>query len=338
MTLSDIAAFACETTGDISSDALAYAKRAIRLKYATLYDAHNWRESMRTLDGILIDPTLKGVFFLPYDAEEVIFCSMSYDSVNYIRLNYRERDWIERFTYPAFNLPGNTPWFYRAENQAWPYPNPGKFTFTTSNPAPFTLYIAGLDSNNAKISESFILQGIAGTGGTYLPVSVTSVNSYASVTVLSKDITASSLTIGAQSGPGPVVMPPGTTEFQFTQLVLQPPPVGKNPDGSPLSIYIRTQVKLKPDSLDNDYSVPRISHIWDALICFTTSALWKRLQMLQKSSSDEGLAMEHVKAAINIEKNQSEFSQQAVPVTYETGDYLRGWYQNRPTSWNPFGM
>jgi hypothetical protein len=46
--------------------------------------------------------------------------------------------------------------------------------------------------------------------------------------------------------------------------------------------------------------------------------------------------MQHVKAAINVEKNQAEFSQQAVPVTYESGDYLTGGCQ--PTSWNPFGM
>jgi hypothetical protein len=124
----------------------------------------------------------------------------------------------------------------------------------------------------------------------------------------------------------------------FTQLILQPPPTGKNPDGSPLTIYIRIHVKLKPDTLDNDYSVPRLSHIWDALVSFTTGNLWKRMGQLNKFNSEEQIAMQHIKAAINIEKNQSEFFQQAVPVTYETGDYLRGWYQNRPTSWNPFGM
>jgi hypothetical protein len=338
LTIADLASFAAETTGDISSEALDYAKRAIRLKYATLYDSHNWRESMRVLDGMLLDPTLRGVFFLPYDAEEVIFCSMSYDGINYIRLNYRERDWIERFTYPAFNLPGNTPWFYRAENLAWPYPNPGKFTFSTNNPSPFTLYIAGKDANNFPIAESFILQGITNTPNPPGTVSITTVNSYASVTVLSKDVTTANVTIQAQALAAPLVMPPGATELVFTQLVLQPPPIGTNPDGSPLSIYIRTQVKLKPDSLDNDYSVPRISHIWDALMSFTTGALWKRMGQINKFNNEEGIAMKHVQAAINVEKNQSEFSQQAVPVTYETGDYLRGWYQNRPTSWNPFGM
>jgi hypothetical protein len=335
MTLSDIAEFAAETTGDISSEALDYAKRAIRLKYATLYDSHNWRESMRTLDGMLLDPALKGVFFLPYDAEEVIFLSMSYDGISYIRLAYRERDWIERFTYPAFNLPGNTPWFYRAENLAWPYPNPGKFTFTTSNMSPFNVYIAGADANNFPVSDRFILQGIASPSGP-LPSSMTTQNSYATVTVLSKDVTDSSLSIQAQAPAAPLVMPSAATELVFTQLRLEPPPIGTNPDGSPLSIYIRTQVKLKPDSLDNDMSVPRISHIWDALVSFTTGTLWKRMGQLNKFNAEEQVAMQHVKAAINVEKNQSEFSQQAVPVTYESGDYLAGGCQ--PSSWNPFGM
>jgi len=337
MTLADIAEFACETTGDISSEALDYAKRAIRLKYATLYDSHAWRESMRVLEGMQIDPALKGVFFLPYDAEEVIFCSMSYDGVNYIRLAYRERDWIERFTYPSVTVPGNTPWFYRAENLAWPYPNPGKFTFTTSNAAPFTLYIAGRDSGNLLIEESFILQGTSSTSG-YLPASITTRNSYATVTTLSKDITDSSVNIQAQAPSTPLVMPPAATELVFTQLVLAPPPIGTNPDGSPLTIYIRTQVKLKPDSLDNDYSVPRISHIWDALVSFTTGTLWKRMGQLNKFNAEEQVAMQHVKAAINVEKNQAEFSQQVVPVTYESGDYLGSWYPSFPTSSNPFGI
>lgn len=336
MTIQDIAEFACETTGDLSSEALDYAKRAIRLKYATLYDAHNWRESMRLLDGVQLDPTMNGVFFLPYDAEEVIFCSLSYDQQSYIRLSYRERDWIERFTYPAYNLPGNTPWFYRAENLAWPYLNPGKFTFTTANPTPFNVYIAGLDANNNKIAESFIMQGTPASGGVYTPASVTTVNSYNSVLVLSAQVSALSLTIAA--GGKTLVMPPAMTELVFTQIVLQPPPIGTAPGGTALQTWIRTQVKLKPDSLDNDMSVPRISHIWDALVCFTTSSLWKRLSQLTKANSEEQIAMEHVKAAIQVEKNQAEFFQQAVPVNYEYGDYLRGWWWNRATSWNPFGM
>jgi len=338
VTVSDIINFAAETTGDISSEALDYARRAIRIKYATLYDSHNWRESMRVLDGMLIDPTLGGVFFLPYDAEEVIFVSMSYDGINYIRLNYRERDWIERFTYPAFNLPGNTPWFYRSENLAWPCPNPGKFTFTTNNASPFTLYIAGRDANNFPISESFVLQGLVNPPNPPGNVTMSTAHTYAAVTTLSKDVTDSSVTIQAQAPTSPLVMPPSATGLVFTQLVLEPPPIGSNPDGSPLTTYIRTQVKLKPDALDNDYSVPRISHIWDALVSFITGTLWKRMGQVQKFNSEEQIAMQHVKAAIQVEKNQSEFSQQAVPVTYETGDYLRGWYQNRPTSWNPFGM
>jgi len=338
MTLAEIAEFACETTGDISSEALDFAKRAVRLKYATLYDSHRWRESMRTLDGIAMDPALNGTFFLPFDAEEVIFVSLSYDNLSYIRLNYRERDWIERFTYPSFNLPGNTPWFYRAENLAWPYLNPGQFAFTTTDKSPFTLYIAGRDANNFPVSEKFTLQAINNPDGTVTPVTIRTVNSYQWVTVLSKDLSQNGVQIQAGSPVAPLTMPPGVTELVFTQLKLEPHPIGTNPDGSPLTTWLRTQVKLKPDALDNDYSVPRISHIWDALVCFTTGALFKRLAQINKANNEEQLAMQHVKSAVDVEKNQSEFFQQAVPVTYETGDYLRGWYQNRPTSWNPFGM
>ena len=337
MTLLDIATFSAETTGDVSSEALAYAKKAVRLKYATLYDAHNWREAMRLIDGKALDPTLGGILFLPYDAEEVIFLSLSYDGQNYVRLTYRERDWIERFAAPAFTLPGNTPWFYRAENLAWPYFNLGRFTFTSSEKSPFSVYISGRDENDYPKSESFILQGTINPDGSTNAASISSVNSYSIVTSLSKGITETPLTISTENPVSsvPILMPPALTELVFTQLVLTPPPIFYSSDGSPLSIYIRTQVKLKPDSLDNDMSVPRISHIWDALISFTTSALYRRLQQVQKAQASEQEAMEHVKAAINVEKNQSEMRQQCVPVIYESNDYLdHGGYA---TSSNPFG-
>ena len=135
---------------------LAFAKDAIRLKYATLYDAHAWRESMRVID-LVVDPTQNGSIFLPYDCEESIFLSLSRDALSYTRLEYRERDWIERVTGPAFSLPGNLPWYYRGENLAWNYNDPGIFTFTTSTPDAFTVYLEGVDADSYPINETFIL-------------------------------------------------------------------------------------------------------------------------------------------------------------------------------------
>jgi hypothetical protein len=332
MTVQDIAEFACETTGDISSEALDFAKRALRLKYATLYDAHNWRESMRVIDSVL-DPNLNGVFFLDADAEEVIFCSLSYDGRSYVRLTYRERDWIERFAAPAFNLPGNTPWFYRGENLAWPAINPGRFTFTSFEKSPFSVYISGRDANDYSISESFVLQGVVNPDNTVTPGSISTTNLYKLVTVLSKDVTSTPLTVFADSPTTQAVMPPAVTELVFTQLVLQPLPIFSAADGSPLTIYIRVQAKLKPDPLSNDMSVPRISHIWDALSCFAKGALYERMGQVAKFQTQEQLGMEHVKAAINVEKNQAEFRQQVVPIAYESGNYLDGGYADSANPW-----
>jgi hypothetical protein len=292
---------------------------------------------MRTIDAQPLDPTLGGAFFLPVDAEEVIFCSLSYDARSYVRLTYRERDWIERVMTPAFNLPGNAPWFYRAENLAWPAFDPGKFTFTTAEKSPFKCYIAGRDSSNYPISESFILQGINNADGTVSASSITTTNTYHLVTVLSKDPISTPLTVQSLSAPKTVVIPPAVTELVFTQLVLYPTPIFQAPDGSALTLYVRTQVKLKPDALNDDMSVPRISHIWDALISFTTAAMWKRLQQVQKAQADNQDGMDHVRAAINVEKNQSEFRQQVIPVRYESGNYLDDWWGYQPDSANPFG-
>lgn len=334
MNVAQITQYAAETTGDISSDALDYAKRALRLKYDTLYLAHNWREATRLIDPYILDPSLKGVLFLPYDAEEIVFLSISYDAQTYIRISYRERDWIERFATPAFTLPGNTPWFFRAENLAWPAFSPGHFTFSTVNKAPFIVYIEGRDANNFPIAETFSLQGLINADGTVSSESVTTVNSYNLVTSLSKDVTDSPLLVSA--GTQSVQMAPAMTELVFTQIILAPPPLFADSQGNNKPVYIRTQVKLKPDMLDNDYSVPRISSVWDALVCFTVSSLYRRLQQVGKSQEQEQEAMEHIKAAINKEKNQSEFRQQIVPTTYETGNYLDGWWW-RADSGNPFG-
>ena len=337
MTVADIAQFCCETVGDISSEMLDYAKRSIRLKYQTLYDAHNWRESLRTYD-IVLDPNLNGALFLPYDAEEVIFLKLSRDGVNFARLNYRERDWIERVGGNQYSLPGNVPLFYRAENMAWPYIGPGKFTFTTTYTSPFNVYIEGKDSNNNLVNESFILNAAVQSNPTgpdiIIPMSVTTANAYQIVTSLSKD--GGDLKIQDEATSNPLILPAASSHLIFSQFVLFPPLIWTLPDGTPIPYSVRTQVKLKADTLDNDMSVPRISHIWDALIEFTMSALYKRARQVTKAQAAEQSAMQHVQAAVNVEKNQSENRQQVIPTVYEIGNYMGSGY-GAVNSLNPFG-
>ena len=335
-TVGDLIDFACATTGDISGDALEYARKALKLKYATLYDSHLWRESMRAMEGVALDPALKGAFFLPYDSEEIIYCSMGYDAVNYTRLTYRERDWIERHLYPHYALPGYVPWFYRGENLAWPAFNPGHLTLTAASRTPFAAYVSGIDQNGIPVNESFFLQGVVtGDGSAVNPSSVTTANSYATVLSLSKDTRTEWMQIADSTRT--LRMPEGLSEFVFTQILLYPLPASTNPDGSNRQIYLRVQVKLKPDSLNSDMDVPRISHIFDALTCFVTGSLYLRLGQSDMSSQQEQIAMEHVKAAVNVEKNQSEMRQQAVPIIFEPFDYLRYYYGSGAWSADPFG-
>lgn len=333
MTTADIANFCCETVGDISSEMVEYAKRSIRIKYAVLYDAHAWRESMRYLDAQPIDPALGGIVFLPFDAEEVVYLSLSRDGVNYTRLNYRERDWIERMTPSGYSLPGNTPWYYRLENLAWPYLNPGRFTFTTSDLSPFNVYIEGKDQNSYPVNEEFVLNATQASGGPIIPGSISTSNLYSAVFSLSK--TAGTVQVQADFPVSPVVLSQGSSELVFSQFVLYPAPVFTDQSNHPIPYWFRCQVKLKADPLDNDQSVPRISHLFDALIEFTLSSLYTRTRQLSKADAREQKAIAHVQAAVNIEKAQSEFHQQVVPIIYETGTYIdQGGYA---TSSYPFG-
>jgi hypothetical protein len=315
-----------------------FAKTAIRLKYKTLYDAHAWRESMRVFN-ITLDPSLNGVFFLPYDAEEMIFVKLSRDGVNYTRLNYRERDWIERvWATTLYSLPGNFPFYYRSENLAWPYAGPGQLTFTTSDLTPFTAFIEGKDYNGNPLSESFILNGtLQADGITVTPGVVTTKGVYKFVTSLSKD--SGNLTVSDSASGKTIGLGQAASQLIFSQYVLYPPLIWNDPDGTVIPYSVQCQAKLKPDTLDNDMSVPRISHIWDALIEFTLSALYTRARQLTKADAREQKAIQHVQAAVNVEKNQSENRQQVVPTVYETGDYL-GLYGHGTyaTSSYPFGI
>jgi hypothetical protein len=320
MTLADITSFTTETVGDVSSEMVAYAKRSIRLKYQTLYDAHAWRESMRMLDAQPIDPALGGAIFLPFDAEEVLFLSLSRDGSNYTRLNYRERNWIERVTPTGYSLPGNMPWYYRAENLAWPYLNPGRFTFTTSDLSPFNVYIEGKDLTGNPVNEEFVINAAQDSGGTILPMSVSTVNSYSVVFSLSK--TPGNVKVQADFPATPITLTTGSSDLVFSQFVLYPAPLFLDQNANPILYWFRTQVKLKADSLDNDQSVPRVSHIIDALIEFTLSSLYTRTRQLAKADAREQKAIAHVQAAVNVEKNQSESFQQCIPTIYDTGDYL----------------
>lgn len=331
MTVLELATFACETVGDISDETMDFAKRAVRLKYQTLYDAHTWRESLRTLDGYPYDPTASGHLFLPYDAEEVIYLSLSTDGNNYTRLRYRERDYLERFGAQALAVPGGEFCYYRAENLAWPHLNPGQLTFTTYDTVLFVLFISGLDQNGNVVQETYKMQAAINPDTTTNPAVVTTVNSFSQINVLSKGGTTMPLIVQPQSPAltPPSVIPAAMSASVFTHLILFPRPADN------ATLFYRIQVKLKPDSLDGDYSVPRISHITDALIEFTLAALYKKSRQLTKADSCEQKAIAHVQAAVNVEKNQSEMRQQVVPIIYEQGDYLGGGY-HRVTSSFPW--
>jgi hypothetical protein len=337
MTVEDIASFACSTVGDISSGMQQYAKDAIRLKYQTLYDAHAWRESMRVVD-IVIDPTLGGTFFIPLDTEEVIFVKFSRDAINYVRLTYRERDWIERVGSGNFLGPYLTPVFYRSENLGWPYLNPGRLTLQTSELSSFAVHIEGLDSNGFGVQDDFLMVATQQSGGTIIPSSVVTANSYNQVTMISKGFGALSIFSERPAATLTVQVPQAVTELIYSQFTIFPNPIQNDPiSGIPAPCYAKVQVKLKADVLGNDMSVPRISHIWDALIEFTLSALYTRLRQLAKADAREQKAIAHVQAAVNVEKNQSESRQQVVPAFYEQGDYLEGGSGATVTSSNPWG-
>jgi hypothetical protein len=338
MTVTDIADFTCRTVGDISSGMQQYAKDAIRLKYQTLYDAHAWRESMRVVD-LVIDPTLQGTFFIPLDAEELIFCKFSRDAVNYVRLTYRERDWIERITRGNWLAPYNIPFFYRAENLAWPYLNPGKLTLQTSEITSFQVHIEGSDANGFRVQEDFLLLATQNPNGEIIPLSVVTANSYAKVTMISKGYGGLSIFSEFPSATLTVQAPQQITELIYSQFQIYPNPIQIDPvSGLPGQCYVQAQVKLKPDVLNNDMSVPRISHIWDALIEYTLSALYTRTRQLAKADAREQKAIAHVQAAVNAEKNQSEFRQQTVPTVYEYGDYLIYGTPYYVSSANPWGV
>lgn len=332
MNVQEIAQFCCETVGDISSEMLDFAKRAIRLKYSTLYDAHAWRESFRTY-SIALDANLNGSFFLPYDAEEIIFLKLSRDGINFSRLQTRERDWIERFGASQYSLPGSIPLYYRAENLAWPYLNPGIFTFTTSSLSPFSLYIEGKDTSGNSVNETFSMSASQSPGGPIVPASVATRNAYQIVTSLSKS--GGILTVQDAAGSTPLVMSEANSGLLFSQFVLFPPLIWVDQFGAHIPYSVQTQVKLKADLLDNDMSVPRISHVIDALVEFTLSSLYTKARHLTKADSREQKAIAHVQAAVNIERNQAESFKQAIPTIYERGNYLEG--DGVVSSITPFG-
>jgi hypothetical protein len=170
------------------------------------------------------------------------------------------------------------------------------------------------------VNESFSLNAIQQSDGTIIPSSVSTLNSYSAVFSLSK--TQGTLKVQADFPLNPVILSPGSSDLVFSQFVLYPPPVFLSQNSNPIPYWFRTQVKLKADPLDNDQSVPRISHIWDALIEFTMAALFVRTRQLAKADNREQKAIQHIQAAVNVEKNQSESRQQVIPVIYEQGSYI----------------
>jgi hypothetical protein len=132
-----------------------------------------------------------------------------------------------------------------------------------------------------------------------------------------------------------MILSDGNSELVFSQFVLYPAPLFTDSSGNPIQYWYRTEVKLKADLLDNDMSVPRVSHIQSALIEFVLASLYTRSRQLSKADAREQKAIQHIQAAVNLEKNQSESFQQVIPTIYDRGDYLGAgsWV----SSSNPFG-
>jgi hypothetical protein len=197
------------------------------------------------------------------------------------------------------------------------------------------VHIEGIDANGNGVQDNFQMVAVQGTS-TIIPMSVITANSYAKVTMFSKGYGGLSVFGELPANTFVIQAPQQVTELVFSQFTIYPNPVTTDSYGNPNPCYAQIQVKLKADVLNNDMSVPRISHIWDCLIEYTLSSLYTRMRQLAKADQREQKAIGHFQAAINVEKAQSEFRQQVVPAIYDTGDYLR-MGSGYITSYNPWG-
>jgi hypothetical protein len=304
MNLGDIVDFSCSTAGDIDQDSQDFARQAVRIRYQLLYGAHLWQESIQ---GFTLSIADTDTFFLPLDAELIVFVVPIINGYKYQRLAYRERDWIEQnaAASPYFGSFNSAPlYFYRAPNRAMPTLAPGSLTFSVLDTSPIHIYLSGKDVTGKPVQEKF--SASTSTSGT--PATPVSAKSYSVLTTISKDPSTYPVVVTAQDGTV-ATMSPVATELVFTVGMLWPALNG-NAD-------LWVGAKLRADTLDDDMSVPRISRLWNPLLSFTIAALYKRQRQLSKAQAESQDAMQMVQAAINEEKNQAAFRQQAVPVVYD---------------------
>jgi hypothetical protein len=304
MTIADIIDFTTATVGDIDQDSQDFARQAIRLRYQLLYGAHLWQESIQ---GFTVSIANTDTFFLPLDSELIVFVVPIINGYKYPRLNYRERDWIEQnaASSPYFGSFSSVPlYFYRAPNRAMPTLAPGSLTFSVLDTAPIHIYLSGKDATGKPVQEKFSAStSIPGT-----PTTPVSAKSYSALTTISKDPSTYPVVVTAQDGTV-ATMSPTATGLVFTVGQLWPALSG--------SADLWVGAKLRADTLDDDMSVPRISRLWNPLLNFTIAALYKRQRQLGKAQSEFQEASQMVQAAINEEKAQAAFRQQAVPVVYD---------------------
>jgi hypothetical protein len=323
MTLAEIADFATQTVGDIDQDTVAFAKIAIRLRYQLWYAAHNWQEAIQSFDLALADTDR---FWLPIDAELILWVVPFISGIKYSKLAYRERDWIETHAAigPYFTNYGPIPcYFYRSPNVALPSANPGSLSFSVLDTSPVQIYVVGKDATGNRLSETMLAStSIPGT-----PSRPASQNSYASILTISK--TASVYPVGVTASDGTSAQMTATqTELVFTEGRLWPPLVGTG--------TFNVGAKLRCQPLDSDLSVPRVSRLWNALISATTAALLERQRQFAKAQVKTQEAQAIMQAAVNEEKNQAAFRQQVVPQVYD-GNYFPWGSAQYPTSTYPWG-
>lgn len=302
LTLGEMADLACEKVNKTDDDSLTLCKKFIRRRYKLIYNSYLWKDSLELAEGVVNGSTANSqsnIVIMPRWMERVV--AVREGDAN--TLTVEEQSLFFKKDAGMIGRTGSCAGFHQIKPYWWPE----FFEFDY-------LYFRSL--NGADGGREVHIQDPE-NGSRYSGELISTYEASFDLSVLE----GSDLILTKDVTDGPVILwgdPAGTqvsisgedTSIRYERIRLIDDP------GEDVELLVLG--KRRAAELVEDFDVPAIQNIEDALIAHAQSDMLERDRQYAKAELKRAEAAMQIRSAIDQERNQSANIVQIVPVSYHT--------------------
>lgn len=302
LTLGEMADLACEKVNKTDDDSLALCKKFIRRRYKLIYNSYLWKDSLELAEGVTNGSTAfeqSNIVIMPRWMERVVAVREG-DSNN---LTVEEQSVFFKKDAAMIGRTGSCTGFHQIKPYWWPE----FFEFDY-------LYFRSLNGDDG--GREVHIQDPE-NGSRYSGELISTYEASFDLSVLeggdlifTKDVTDGPVLLWGDPAGTQVSISGEDTSIRYERIRLIDDP------GEDVELLVLG--KRRAAELVEDFDVPAIQNIEDALIAHAQSDMLERDRQYAKAELKRAEAAMQIRSAIDQERNQSANIVQIVPVSYHT--------------------